>query len=232
MPRGKLTDRTVQALRPDPIPSGRLLRPALAGLRRARVTGGAEVVGRHVPVPRSGAPGHHRAVSLCAARGRASAGEDRDEPGLPGDGPGGGESGHGLPQPAPEHRRDRVLAESEIGVLWKEFEAERPLVMASYKPRLLTARRGGEILGMRWEPDPLRVGLVDDPARDGENGTAHRMPLRQGPGNPRRDQAARRPGRGRSDTPMSHGSARAGLGRGWHRRARRRSPAPAWRSPG
>lgn len=55
----------------------------------------------------------------------------------------------GLPQPAPEHRRDRVLSESELAVLWKEFEAERPLVAASYKLRLLTAQRGGEILGMR-----------------------------------------------------------------------------------
>ena len=84
---------------------------------------------------------------------------------------------HGLPQPAPEHRRDRVLSESEIGVLWKEFEAERPLVAASYKLRLLTAQRGGEILGMRWDHIDFASGWWTIPTEIAKNGMAHRVPL-------------------------------------------------------
>jgi integrase len=84
---------------------------------------------------------------------------------------------HGLPQPAPEHRRDRVLSASEIGVLWKEFEAERPLVMASYKLRLLTAQRGGEILWMRWDQVDFGSGWWTIPPETAKNGMAHRVPL-------------------------------------------------------
>jgi integrase len=84
---------------------------------------------------------------------------------------------HGLPQPAPEHRRDRVLSESEIGVLWKEFEAERTLVAASYKLRLLTAQRGGEILGMRWDHIDFASGWWTIPTEIAKNGMAHRVPL-------------------------------------------------------
>src|SRR5262249_42529502 len=84
---------------------------------------------------------------------------------------------HGLPQPARENRRDRVLSESEIGVLWKEFEAERPLVGASYKMRLLTAQRGGEILGMRWDHIDFASGWWTIPTEIAKNGMAHRVPL-------------------------------------------------------
>src|SRR5262249_17058805 len=85
----------------------------------------------------------------------------------------------GLPQPQREHRRDRVLSESEIGVLWREFEAERPLVAASYKLRLLTAQRGGEILGMQWDHIDFAAGWWTIPTAIAKNGVAHRVPLRR-----------------------------------------------------
>jgi integrase len=84
---------------------------------------------------------------------------------------------HGLPQPQREHRRDRVLSESEIGELWREFEAERPLVAASYKLRLLTAQRGGEILGMGWDHIDFASGWWTIPPEIAKNGMAHRVPL-------------------------------------------------------
>ncbi len=83
----------------------------------------------------------------------------------------------GLPQPAPEHRRDRVLSESELAVLGREFEAERPLVAASYKLRLLTVQRGGEILGMRWDHIDFASAWWTIPTEIAKNGMAHRVPL-------------------------------------------------------
>ena len=83
----------------------------------------------------------------------------------------------GLPQPAPEHRRDRVLSEDEIRVLWREFEAERPLVAASFKLRLLTAQRGAEILAMRFDQIDLGSGWWTIPGEVAKNGMAHRVPL-------------------------------------------------------
>jgi integrase len=84
---------------------------------------------------------------------------------------------HGLPQPAREHRRDRVLSEEEIGTVWKEFEAERPLVAATLKLRLLTAQRGGEITGMRWDHIDFTSGWWTIPPELAKNGMAHRVPL-------------------------------------------------------
>jgi len=83
----------------------------------------------------------------------------------------------GLQRPAPERRRDRVLSEEEIRVLWREFEAERPLVAASYKLRLLTAQRGAEILAMRWDQLDLGAGWWTIPGEVAKNGMAHRVPL-------------------------------------------------------
>jgi integrase len=84
---------------------------------------------------------------------------------------------HGLPMPAPESRRDRVLSEDEIRVLWAAFEAEGALVGASFKLRLLTAQRGGEILGMRWDHIDFGAGWWTIPGEVAKNGMAHRVPL-------------------------------------------------------
>jgi integrase len=84
---------------------------------------------------------------------------------------------HGLPMPAPESRRDRVLSEQEIRVLWTAFEAEGALVGASFKLRLLTAQRGGEVLGMRWDHVDFGAGWWTIPGDLAKNGMAHRVPL-------------------------------------------------------
>jgi len=79
--------------------------------------------------------------------------------------------------PAPESRRDRVLTEEEIRALWKAFEAEGALVGASFKLRLLTAQRGGEILGMRWDHIDFGSGWWTIPGELAKNGMAHRVAL-------------------------------------------------------
>jgi integrase len=84
---------------------------------------------------------------------------------------------HGLPLPARESRRDRVLSEDEMRVLWKAFEAEGALVGKSFKLRLLTAQRGGEILGMRWDHIDFGSGWWTIPAELAKNGMTHRVPL-------------------------------------------------------
>jgi integrase len=84
---------------------------------------------------------------------------------------------HGLPLPARESRRDRVLSEDEMRVLWKAFEAEGALVGKSFKLRLLTAQGGGEILGMRWDHIDFGSGWWTIPAELAKNGMTHRVPL-------------------------------------------------------
>src|SRR5688500_17667737 len=58
---------------------------------------------------------------------------------------------HKLAAPSPERQRDRVLTEKEIHKVWKAFESETSAVADVYKLRLLTAQRGGEVLGMAWD---------------------------------------------------------------------------------
>ena len=53
-------------------------------------------------------------------------------------------------RPGVERQRDRVLTEGEIATLWKELELEPQDMAAVFRLRLLTAQRGGEVLGMRW----------------------------------------------------------------------------------
>jgi integrase len=62
-------------------------------------------------------------------------------------------------------------------VLWREFDAERPLVAASFRLRLLTAQRGAEILAMRFDQIDLGSGWWTIPGEVAKNGMAHRVPL-------------------------------------------------------
>jgi len=81
----------------------------------------------------------------------------------------------GLPKPASENSRDRVLTEDEIRAVWAAWEAETPLTAAVFKLRLLTAQRGAEVLAMRW--DQIADGGWTIPALVAKNGMAHRVPL-------------------------------------------------------
>ena len=52
--------------------------------------------------------------------------------------------------PGEEQRRDRVLSDEELKKIWAALEAKNSPVADTYKLRLLTAQRGGEVLSMRW----------------------------------------------------------------------------------
>jgi integrase len=84
-----------------------------------------------------------------------------------------------------ENERDRVLTETELKQVWIALEKEREadkahrkyqtLSAGSLKLRILTAQRGGEVMGMEW-------GEIDGewwtiPGNKTKNGLTHRVPL-------------------------------------------------------
>ena len=78
---------------------------------------------------------------------------------------------------APERQRDRVLSEDEVRAVWKALNDERPMVAALFRLRLLTAQRGGELHGARWDEIDLKGGWWTIPATRAKNGLTHRVPL-------------------------------------------------------
>lgn len=108
-----------------------------------------------------------------------------------------------MERPGVERSRDRVLTDDEIRALWgllsrqparhekaapnrrraKQTETGapicplRPPLAAVQKIRLLTAQRGGEVLGMRWSEVDLNGGWWTIPADRSKNGEPHRVPL-------------------------------------------------------
>lgn len=78
---------------------------------------------------------------------------------------------------APERQRDRVLSEDEIRALWKALDSEDAIIAAVFRLRLLTAQRGGEVLGATWDEMDLTSGWWTIPAARSKNGLAHRVPL-------------------------------------------------------
>ena len=84
---------------------------------------------------------------------------------------------HMLARPAPEKQRDRVLTEDEIRRLWNALDDEQPMMAAVFRLRLLTAQRGGELLGAPWSEFDLLSGWWTIPAERSKNGLAHRVPL-------------------------------------------------------
>ena len=53
--------------------------------------------------------------------------------------------------PGEESRRDRVLTEDEIKTFWKDLSNEQLPIASTFKLRLLTAQRGGEVLSVEWK---------------------------------------------------------------------------------
>lgn len=86
-----------------------------------------------------------------------------------------------------ESARDRVLTEGEIKQVWsaldgmhegdKAHRKYRMLSAASLKLRLLTAQRGEEVMGMKWNELDLASGWWTIPATRTKNGLAHRVYL-------------------------------------------------------
>lgn len=84
---------------------------------------------------------------------------------------------HMVKRAAPERQRDRVLSNDEIRGLWKALDKEYAVIAAVFRLRLLTAQRGGEVLGANWSEMDLRTGWWTIPAERSKNGLAHRVPL-------------------------------------------------------
>lgn len=82
-----------------------------------------------------------------------------------------------IKKPARENRRDRVLSEDEIRALWEAIEGEGPLMAATFKLRLITAQRGGEVLGMRRDELNPELTWWLIPAERSKNKLPHRVPL-------------------------------------------------------
>jgi integrase len=78
---------------------------------------------------------------------------------------------------APDRQRDRVLNEEEIRKFWAALDAEKPMIAALFRLRLLTAQRGGEVHGATWAEMDLESGWWTIPAARSKNGLAHRVPL-------------------------------------------------------
>ena len=82
-----------------------------------------------------------------------------------------------LELPAKEHARDRILTDAEIRQFWSVLDGEPPDIAAAFRLRLITAQRGGEVHGMRWEDVDLDGRWWTIPGSVAKNGLAHRVPL-------------------------------------------------------
>lgn len=81
-----------------------------------------------------------------------------------------------LPAPSKERRRDRVLSVDELKKVWKALENENSDAIAdAFKLRLLTAQRGGEVLGMRWDEVDLDERWWTIPTERSKNKLPHRV---------------------------------------------------------
>ncbi|MEE8175560.1 MAG: integrase arm-type DNA-binding domain-containing protein, partial [Gemmatimonadota bacterium] len=81
----------------------------------------------------------------------------------------------GMSRPTKERPRRRVLTDEEIRTLWEALVDEPPLIAASFKLRLITAQRGGEVLSMRHEDIQGDEWLI--PAEHFKSDRPHLVPL-------------------------------------------------------
>ncbi len=82
-----------------------------------------------------------------------------------------------LPRPARERMRSHVMSASDLRAFWNVLEHETPQTAAALRLMLLTAQRGGEVLGMRWADVDLVGGWWSIPEERSKNGLPHRVPL-------------------------------------------------------
>lgn len=80
-----------------------------------------------------------------------------------------------LKPPAAEKKRSRTLSDTEIKKVWAVLEAESSTVADVYKLRLLTAQRGGEVMGMRWSEIDMDARWWTIPEERSKNKKAHRV---------------------------------------------------------
>ena len=84
-----------------------------------------------------------------------------------------------VPTPSKEHRRERVLSETEIHTLLSKLAKAKmsDLSQLALKLQLLTAQRCGEVLGAEWEEVNLDFAWWTIPAEKAKNNLTHRVPL-------------------------------------------------------
>ena len=80
-----------------------------------------------------------------------------------------------IPRPGAEHQRDRVLSQDEIRAIWTALDSEKPVMAATFRLRLLTAQRGGEVHAMRWKDIDGEWWTI--PSEVSKNRLSHRVPL-------------------------------------------------------
>jgi integrase len=81
-----------------------------------------------------------------------------------------------LKAPAPEKKRTRSLSDEEIKKVWAALEtADSASVADIYKLRLLTAQRGGEVMGMAWAEIDMQNRWWTIPEGRSKNKKAHRV---------------------------------------------------------
>ena len=80
-----------------------------------------------------------------------------------------------IPRPGAEQQRDRILSEDEIRALWTALDSEKPIMAATFRIRLLTAQRGGEVHAMRWKDIDGEWWTI--PSEVSKNKLSHRVPL-------------------------------------------------------
>jgi integrase len=83
----------------------------------------------------------------------------------------------GLRAPSPEQRRDRVLTDDEIRIVWRAFESVAWPFGRIGQLLLLTGCRRDEIAGMRWDELDLTARTLSLPAARVKNKRAHVIPL-------------------------------------------------------
>jgi len=85
----------------------------------------------------------------------------------------------GVPKPAKESSRERVLTEDEIRRVWEACATQNPYVCGWFRLRLVTGQRGGELLRMRWRDIDDASGFWTIPGEWVKNKTGHRVYLNE-----------------------------------------------------
>jgi integrase len=82
-----------------------------------------------------------------------------------------------LKRPAPEVKRDRVLDDRELALIWRATIALDFPYPPLIKLLILTAQRRGEVAEMTWSELDPELTLWTLPAERSKNGTIHQIPI-------------------------------------------------------
>jgi integrase len=85
----------------------------------------------------------------------------------------------GIKLPARERRRDRVLSDGEIALLWERLPHSgiNETTRRIFQLILVTAQRPGEVAQAEWRDIDLATAWWTIPAEKSKNGLTHRVPL-------------------------------------------------------